>query len=233
MGKDVETGGKKIKQMIKNALIKGDLKSIEQLSGRIPIRKIVSPIFSFFCDTDELVKWRSISLMGKLVARLAEQDMESARVVMRRLMWSLNDESGGIGWGAPEAMGEIMASHDELAKEYSAILGSYIRQDGNFLEHPMLQRGVIWGIGRLAQVRPMYLAGIEPCLFEFFDSPDDVHRGLTAWAAGNLGNKTAIPLLEHLLEDSAEILFYERLQLDVITVSHLAKLALKKIHHFT
>lgn len=25
--------------------------------------------------------------------------MDSARIVMRRLMWSLNDESGGIGWG--------------------------------------------------------------------------------------------------------------------------------------
>ena len=55
--------------------------------------------------------------MGAVVAHLAEKDMESARVVMRRLMCSLNDESGGIGWGAPEAMGEIIASHEGLASE--------------------------------------------------------------------------------------------------------------------
>jgi hypothetical protein len=46
--------------------------------------------------------------MGEVMAHLADKDMESARVIMRRLMWSLNDESGGIGWGAPEAMGEIV-----------------------------------------------------------------------------------------------------------------------------
>jgi len=39
-------------------------------------------------------------------------------------MWSLNDESGGIGWGAPEAMGAIMARHTGLADEYANICGS-------------------------------------------------------------------------------------------------------------
>jgi len=67
--------------------------------------------------------------------------MESARVIMRRLMWSLNDESGGIGWGAPEAMGEIMARHEQLTKEYSAILGSYIREDGKFSRTPRASAG--------------------------------------------------------------------------------------------
>ena len=53
--------------------------------------------------------------MGVVVAGLAEHDMESARVVMRRLMWNLNDESGGIGWSSPEAMGEIMDPFPGLA----------------------------------------------------------------------------------------------------------------------
>jgi hypothetical protein len=227
--RDVETGGKNIKRIIRSAIVEGNLAALEQLSDRIPIRKMVNPLFSFFCDADELVKWRAITLMGLLVSKLAQQEMESARVIMRRLMWSLNDESGGIGWGAPEAMGEIMACSEKLADEYSVILGSYIREDGNFLEHPMLQRGVIWGIGRLALARPECLAGIETSLFKFFDSPDPVHRGLTAWSAGNLGNKAAIPLLKNLLKDDTEISFYEEFQLDFRKVSNLAQLALTKI----
>ncbi len=63
--------------------------------------------------------------MGRVAADLADRDMESARVVVRRLMWNLNDESGGIGWGSPEAMGEIMACHEGLAEEYSCILISF------------------------------------------------------------------------------------------------------------
>jgi len=224
-----ETRGKQIKRKLRNILLEDNLAAVDQLAEKIPIRKLVNPVFSFFCDTDELVRWRSVTLMGMLVSRLAQQDMESARVIMRRLMWSLNDESGGIGWGSPEAMGEIMACHDGLAKEYSGILSSYIREDGNFLEHPMLQRGVIWGIGRLAKARPKYLSGIETSLFKFFDSSDPVHRGLTAWSAGNLGNKTAIPLLNNLLRDDTEIPFYEELLLEFRKVSHLAQLAPTKI----
>ena len=69
-------------------------------------------------------------------------------------MWSLNDESGGIGWDAPEAMSEIIASHEGLAKEYTNVLISYVREDGNFLEYEPLQRGAVWGIGSVAQARP-------------------------------------------------------------------------------
>ena len=89
--------------------------------------------------------------MGQVVSNLADTDMESARVVMRRLIWNLNDESGGIGWGSPEAMGDIMACHQRLAEEYHRLLISYVRPEGNFLEHPQLQKGLLWGLARLAR----------------------------------------------------------------------------------
>ena len=60
-------------------------------------------------DRDELIRWRAVSAMGIVTAALADARMDAARVIMRRMMWQLNDESGGIGWGIPEAMGEIMA----------------------------------------------------------------------------------------------------------------------------
>ena len=53
----------------------------------------------------------------------------------RRLIWSLNDESGGIGWGAPEAMGEILARSEKLSCEFYCILLAYIREDGTPLEN--------------------------------------------------------------------------------------------------
>ncbi|MBW2196206.1 MAG: HEAT repeat domain-containing protein, partial [Deltaproteobacteria bacterium] len=81
---------------------------------QLPARQVINPLFSSLLSSKEQTKWRAVTAMGAVVANLAEQDMESARVIMRRLMWSLNDESGGIGWGAPEAMGEIIASHDGL-----------------------------------------------------------------------------------------------------------------------
>ncbi|RZB31250.1 MAG: hypothetical protein SRB2_04775 [Desulfobacteraceae bacterium Eth-SRB2] len=106
--------GRKLKKKILELLGRDDLeKSLDEIC-QYPARKAVNPLFSFFYSTNELIKWRAITAMGAVVSRLAEQDMESARVVMRRLIWNLNDESGGIGWGSPEAMGEIMSCHFRL-----------------------------------------------------------------------------------------------------------------------
>ena len=107
---------------------------------------------------------------------------------MRRFLWSLNDESGGIGWGAPESMAEIMCLHEGLRAEYLHMLLSYLRedgpepfQDGNQLELPQLQQGVLWGVGRLSQKYPDLLRGegVIPDLFPYLDSGDLQVVGLT------------------------------------------------------
>jgi hypothetical protein len=109
--------GRKLKKKILEFLGSDDFENSLQKICQLPARQAVNPLFSFFYNTNEWIRWRAVTAMGALVFSLAEQDMESARVVMRRLMWNLNDESGGIGWGSPEAMGEIMARHSRLAEE--------------------------------------------------------------------------------------------------------------------
>jgi len=198
---------------------------------QLPARQVINPLFSLLLSSDEQIRWRAITGMGAVVAKLAESDMESARVIMRRLMWSLNDESGGIGWGAPEAMGEIIASHEGLAKEYASVLVSYIREDGNFLEYEPLQRGAVWGIGRATQARPHLVQDAGPHLLLFLESPDATVRGLAAWAVGLLGAEAARPQLEALLGDEAEVPLYIGGRLVVRCVGDLAKEALMGIRH--
>ncbi|MGE4559702.1 MAG: DVU0298 family protein, partial [Desulfobulbus sp.] len=138
-----------------------DLADILQELEAIAAKDAVNALFSLICREDPALRWRAISCMGRTVARLAGQEMEEARVVMRRFLWSLNDESGGIGWGAPESMAEVMCCQDGLAREYVHLLISYMRedgeevcQDGNYIEHPLLQRGLLWGVARLSACRP-------------------------------------------------------------------------------
>ncbi len=202
-------------------------KSLEEIC-LLPVRRVVNPLFSFFYHTDELVKWRAITAMGVVVARLAHEDFESARIVIRRLMWNLNDESGGIGWGSPEAMGEIMARHDRLAKEYACILVSYINEAGNFLEHEMLQRGVLWGLGRLAHARSELVRDAAAYLPLFMRSKDAVHRGLAAWVAGAIPSEMTESLLKHLVTDEARINIFINMKLVERTVGQLAVEALSR-----
>ena len=222
-------GSRKLKQKIL-ALLKDEEfeKGLEKIY-QLPPRQAVNPLFSFFYNTNELIRWRAITAMGAVVSRLAEKDIESARVVMRRLMWNLNDESGGIGWGSPEAMGEIMARHSRLAEEYSFLLVSYIDENGNFIEHEILQRGVLWGLGRLAHARPMLVEHVTPFLLPFMQSEDAIHRGLAAWTAGALDNRLTKHLLQHLANDNARIKIYIDMHFVERSVGQLAKEALFKL----
>jgi hypothetical protein len=193
-----------------------------------PARKVVNPIISFFYDSKSpLLKWRAVSAMGEVMFYLANDNMESARVIMRRLMWNLNEESGGIGWGSPEAMGEIMARQESLAKEYYRILLSYIVEEkGNYLEHELLQRGVLWGIGRLAHARPQIMYGCTNALIPFLKSEDPNLRGLAAWAAGSLELDETRSLLTDLLTDQASIEIYIPFDLKTLKICELVKAAM-------
>jgi hypothetical protein len=192
----------------------------------LPARRAINPLIGFYCHPDALLRWRAITATGLVVARLADVEMESARVIMRRLMWSLNDESGGIGWGAPEAMGEIMARHPRLAEEYATILVSYLDEAGNYLELPALQEGVLWGVGRLARTRAKLLGGVPPLLLPFFGSPSPAHRGLAAWITGTLRASALKPLLTPLIGDKMHFEFYDGRDLAPRSVGRMAADAL-------
>ncbi|MDY6824717.1 MAG: HEAT repeat domain-containing protein [Thermodesulfobacteriota bacterium] len=146
--------GRTLKKIVTGLLRDSDMTAAMSQMAQYPPRRVINPLIGLLFNKDDPVQQRAVTAIGATTARLAESDMESARIIMRRLMWSLNDESGGIGWGAPEAMGEIMARHSRMALEYHRILFSYIAPDKNFLEHDDLRQDALNGIKRLAGARP-------------------------------------------------------------------------------
>ena len=124
-------------------------------------QRLVSPLFGALCSASPYVKWHAVTCFGLTASRIADHSLERVRVIMRRFLWSLNDESGGIGWGAPEAMAEVMAGLDRMAEEYHRLLFSFVRPmsgPDNYLEMSSLREGAYWGAARLGQSRPDLLA---------------------------------------------------------------------------
>lgn len=230
---------RRLKSTVEKLLREKNLEDVLVRLQDLPAKNLVHALFTAICREEPHMKWFAVSCMGMTVDRLAEESFEEARVVMRRFLWSLNDESGGIGWGAPESLAEIMYHNDRLAKEYHHMLLSYaqedgeeICQDGNFLEHTFLQRGVMWGIGRLALKRGNLLRQkIRDQDFRYYltQKEDKQVQGLAAWAVGNLGLRTLIPELSALINEDAGLSLY----LDGIwspqTVGRLAGEALRAI----
>ncbi len=197
-------------------------------------RDVLNPLFAALCSTDERVRWHAVTAFGSVVSSIARQDMEAARVIMRRLLWSLNDESGGIGWGAPEAMAETMLHHEPLAREYLHMLVSYMRedgqeafQDGNYIELPQLQQGVLWGIGRLC---PRYgqelrVLGAVDDLRHYLLSADGTVRGLAVWCLGLLGELSLLREFPHLADDPWPVRLYRDGTFTDLTVATLVRQA--------
>jgi hypothetical protein len=194
---------------------------IDRILG-FPLRKVVNPLFSFLYSLEEPVKWRAVSAMGAVVSEMALRQTEAARVVMRRFIWNLNDESGGIGWGSPESMGEAMAQNRLLAEEFTCILVSYVRPDMNFIEHEDLQKGVIWGLGRLAHARPGLADEAARFLPAYLDSTDAILRGLAVWTAGAFSLEYARERLEELSGDRSRFRLYRDNHLQEVCIADLA-----------
>lgn len=226
---------RKIKQEVLALLASADLDHIGREMKQYAEKALVGPLFSALSRPEEIVRWHAITVFGQVVPRLADQDMEEARIVMRRFLWSLNDESGGIGWGAPEAMAEIMLHHDRLADEYLHMLISYLRpdgplehQDGNFLELPSLQCGLLWGIGRLAERRTAILIshGIVADLLPYLQSEDGSVRGLAVWSLGRLQAVASQNTLLALAADTGQVRLYQHGKVQLFSVADLVKNAL-------
>jgi hypothetical protein len=219
--------GRALKKNFELLLGQPDIEASLDRISRIPPRRAVNPLLSLLYHHNSIIRWRTISAIGRVVSLQAGSDMAAARVTMRRLIWNLNDESGGIGWGSPEVLGEIMACSQPLALEYGNMLISYINPRGNFLEHDLLQQGVLWGLGRLFHARPEPNADCAGLLIPFLKAPDPARRGLAAWAVGPLAAEIAREPLSALTDDTADVHVYVKTSLEKRTVGDLARQALE------
>lgn len=212
------------KRRIIRRLRDDDLEATLAALEKLPAAGLIAPLFAGLCHTDENIHWHAIAAMGVTVARLADQDLESCRVVMRRLMWSLNDESGGIGWGAPEAMAEIIVLQETMAAEYGHMPVAYMREDGFFLELPALQRGLMWGLARIAQARPALLQKWRAghYLPNYLDSEDAVVTGLAIRTLGLLREEQLLARIRSFVDDHRPVRFFADRQMTDSSVSQLA-----------
>ncbi len=205
---------------------RGEKEYVMESGGRRK-KKLLADLYS----VDEKAKWAAVREIGTYLSELAARDTDKARDWMRRFMWQLNEESGGIGWGAAEAMGEAMAQHQGLAREFAHILVSYLREDGNYLEYEPLQQGVLWGLGRLARIRPEILESCHAAdsIVPFLNSSAPSLRGLAVWTLGWLGNPQSAAPIQDLIDDPAEIRIFTGEAVETRSVRDLAREAIAKI----
>jgi hypothetical protein len=151
---------------------------------------------------DELLCWRAIEAIGRVSAAIAEADLEAVRGLLRRLLWSMNDESGSLGWRSPEAIGEILANVPPLIDEFGMLLPAFL------WEEPF-ERGTHWAVARLARLRPDIYVGRIDELTPSLQAEDSYIRGFAVLALGVLGTESSVASAASLRNDRARLRLYD------------------------
>lgn len=185
-----------------------------------PTQATLSVLVSLSYDADELIRWRAVEGVGEVAGVLARTDIERVRNLIRRLLWSMNDESGGVGWHAPETIGEVLANVPSLVGEIGILLTAFLRQ-------APFERGAHLAVYRAASVEAAPFADSTPELVRSLRSNDPYVRGLAALALGAIGKPVHRPDVEALRTDASPVTLYdfEAGRMTSTTASRLAERA--------
>lgn len=171
-----------------------------------------------------LTRWRAIEGLGCITEAMQQQNPEAVREVIRRLLWSMNDESGTTGWSAPEAIGEIIRRNPEEYKEFISIVV-------NASEEEIFHRGIAWTLGRIGSLRADLVQEFIPLLKDFLSHSRPEVRGYAARSLGQIGitAKEVLPALQGLLKDGQEIEVYQESEIANVKLGALAQVAIQRI----
>jgi hypothetical protein len=111
-------------------------------------RRVTRYLVGRLCSADPAEKWRAVHALGDLARVPALLPADQLEDLLRRFLWALNDESGAVPFGIPEAMAEVLTAHPDLHATYIPVLGSCLDSD-DLSQVGAIEQGVIWGLGRL------------------------------------------------------------------------------------
>jgi hypothetical protein len=143
-----------MKKFIHRALEMNDLDAVVLLVQKE--RKALSLLIRMAYDKETLVGWRAIKAVGRIANVLVKTEPEFLRIAVRRLLWSLSDESGGIGWAAPELLGEIVHSDPEGFADIIPLIAEVYG-----IEEQTFRPGVVYALARIAEVSPEMIVSFQ------------------------------------------------------------------------
>ena len=169
-----------------------------------PLGQLSTALF----EADPLIRWRAIEAIGLIAAELARDAEEKVRSCLRRLLWLMNDESGGICWYAPEAIAEILFRTPALIEEYGPILLSFLKEEP-------FEAGVCLGVARLMDLTDLpddferRIADSEVVFRRYLESPNPGLRAGALMVLTRLGGELVKETINRLVLADASIGVYD------------------------
>jgi hypothetical protein len=171
-------------------LDKMDFETIEKIS--LHNQKVFGWLISVSYDREDPISWKAIEAMGHIAEVYISHDkIEPLRNTIRKLLWSMSEESGGIGWRSVELIGEIIYAEPSLFEDIIPILWSQ-RDEESFLESVL--RSMIKLTKKINLTDYIRIEDTE--LAEFLNHKNDEIKALTAILLKKIKNN--LPISEEI-----------------------------------
>lgn len=198
-----------LKKLLSAALQRNDLAAAVEAGRKDP--GALSVLTRFAYEKDTLAGQRAIRAAGLISRELAATRPAELREACRKLLWSLSDESGGIGWSAPELLGEIVAADPRgLADIVPLIANVYDAEEVVF------RPGVLYALGRIGSGAPDLVLRHADILLRGLTEQDSLAKLFALQALRNLHahlataqQEAVVNAVRALLNDRSEAWIYE------------------------
>ncbi len=208
-----------LKQKITDALMERDDDAIAALA--VNDKRALGKLISMALNKDDVLCWRAIEAMGVCATTLSRENPASVRNIAQRILWSAREESGGMGWSAPELLAEIVIAAPRQFPDFPPIIVSLHSED----EEKVFLKGVLRAAGRMGEAGITGIPGSDELIRSSLGHEDAGVRGLAIWAAPRAGIAIG-DVIGGLTADKAKVRVYEDGELAEYTVGELARQAL-------
>lgn len=162
-------------------------------TARRSLARVLRALNARLASADQQEKFRAVRALGRLAASRDLLAEDRLRELVRRYLWALNDESGAVPYGIPEALGEILAARPELQASYLPILGSLLTEEEMSQTGP-IERGVVWAAARIGPPLAAHCPEVAGALARLAEThPDDETRRLAATALARVTSREREP----------------------------------------
>jgi hypothetical protein len=190
-----------IRRQVNDLLIKRDFETLVVLCEKD--RRAWQEVRYSLYSLDERISWAAIEATAKLMEKWWKSGKEEkVKNHIRTLFWSMTDESGGIGWSAPQTVAEIIATIPEIIDPYGSMLIAHT------IDEPPLINGCLWGIGRMGRLIAGSIDFFQGRLLAAFQIDDAETLGLASRAMGGAGFYPAIPYLKKISARTEPVRIY-------------------------
>ena len=171
---DVMTGRTLTQQEMKQAAVAAleaeDFETILTLAQQN--RKVLSVLVRLSYDKDTLIGRRAIIAIGRVASVFVRSNnYVFLRETVRKLLWSISDESGGIGWSAPEMLGEIVSADPKKMSDVVPLIAEVYS-----IEEKVFRSGVLYAFRKIAEVSPETVSPFQMIIVDGLSEQDPLSR---------------------------------------------------------